>query len=213
MRSLGIALRALFPPIDFSRLAFRGGIFAVLLAIALVIVYPVSLGQAGWVQSDSHFTWLAILGLLFGSIVGNSRVRRASAPMLGAVIGMIAVVMLTTLAAGPDPFHARLVTLATNVNNWLTQVLAGEAGTDPTPFVLFLGATCWTTSFWGSYALARFRRPWDLVFFEAFVLTINVSLALRPLFFDLVVSGLPYAVSTSELPISELFHDRATASA
>ncbi|HYY55444.1 MAG TPA: transglutaminaseTgpA domain-containing protein [Candidatus Dormibacteraeota bacterium] len=180
-------LRAAFPPIDFSRFAFRGGVFAFLLAIALVIVYPVSLDQAGWVQTDSHLGWLAIGGLVFGSLVGNSRVRRASAPMLGAVVGMLAVVAFTTMASGPQPFHTKLVTIATNVNNWLTQVLAGEAGTDPTPFVLFLGATCWSTAFWGSYALARFRRPWDLVFFQAFVLVVNVSLALRPLFFDLVV--------------------------
>ncbi|TMD58587.1 MAG: DUF4129 domain-containing protein [Chloroflexi bacterium] len=187
MLSLRPAVRALFPPIDPSRLAFRGGIFALLLGVALVILYPVSLDQAGWVQSDAHFGWLAILGLLFGSLVGNSRVRRGSAPMLGAIVGMIAVVALTTMSAGPQPFHVKLVTLATNVNNWLTQVLAGEAGTDPTPFVLFLGATCWSTAFWGSYALARFRRPWDLVFFQAFILVVNVSLALRPLFFDLVV--------------------------
>ena len=180
-------LRAAFPPVDFSRLGFRGGFFSLVLALALVAVYPVSLNQAGWVQADSHFGWLAIAGLFFGSLVGNSRVRRASAPMLGAVVGMLAVVAFTTMASGPQPFHAKLVTLATNVNNWLTQVLAGEAGTDPTPFVLFLGATCWSTSFWGSYTLARFRRPWELVFFQAFVLVVNVSLALRPLFFDLVV--------------------------
>ena len=181
------AFRAIFPPVDLSRVAFRGGIFALLLAIALVIVYPVSLDQAGWVQNDSHLGWLAIAGLIFGSLVGHSRVRRASAPMLGAVVGMLAVVAFTTMSSGAQPFHAKIVVIATNVNNWLTQVLAGEAGTDPTPFVLFLGATCWSTAFWGSYALARFRRPWDLVFFQAFILVVNVSLALRPLFFDLVV--------------------------
>src|SRR3989442_15674342 len=115
-------LPGVFPSLELSRLAFRGGIFALLLAIAVVIVYPVSLDQAGWVQSGSHFGWLAILGLIFGSLVGNSRVRRASAPMLGAVIGMLAVVALTTMSAGPEPFHVKLVTLATNVNNWLTQV-------------------------------------------------------------------------------------------
>jgi transglutaminase-like putative cysteine protease len=180
-------LRSALAPIDLSRLRFRGGIFALLLAVALVAVYPISLDQAGWVQAGSQFGWLAILGLLFGSIVGNSRVRRGSAPMLGAVIGMVAVVAATTMAAGPQPFHAKLVTLATNVNNWLTQVLAGEAGTDPTPFVLFLGATCWSAAFWGGFALARFGRPWDLVFFQAFVLVVNVSLALRPLPGDLVV--------------------------
>ena len=180
-------LHALFPRPQFSRLGFRGGIFALVLAVGLVLLYPTSLDQAGWVSVATHFGWLAVGGLLFGSLVGNSRVRRGSAPMLGAVIGMIAVVGLTTVASGDALFHAKLVTLATNVNNWLTQVLAGEAGTDPTPFILFLGATCWSTAFWGGYALARFGRPWDLVVGEGFILVINVSLALRPLFFDLIV--------------------------
>ncbi len=181
------ALGALFPPIDRSRAGFRGGIFALLLAAALVIVYPVSLDQAGWVTIDSHLGWLAVLGLVCGSLVGNSRVRGSRAPILGAFMGMLAVIALTAVASGDAPFRAKIVVLATNVNNWLTQVLAGEAGTDPTPFNLFLGATSWSAAYWGSFALARFRRAWDLVLTSAFCLVVNVALALRPLFFDLVV--------------------------
>ena len=49
--------------------------------------------------------------------------------------------------------------LAVNVNNWITQVLAGEAATDPNVFILFLGATVWTSAYVGTFALSRSLRP------------------------------------------------------
>ncbi len=197
-------LRALFPPIDRQRVGFRGGIFALLLASALVVVYPVSLDQAGWVTVDSHFGWLAMLGLVFGSLVGNSRVRGSRTPLVGAFMGMLAVISLTAVASGEAPFHAKIVVLATNVNNWLTQVFAGEAGTDPTPFNLFLGATSWSVAYWGSYALARYRRAWDLILGAAFCVVVNVSLALKPLFFDLVVFSILSLLLLARLHVASL---------
>jgi transglutaminase-like putative cysteine protease len=172
--------------LDLGRLAFRGGPFALVLAVILVLVYPLSLEQAGWVTISGHYTWLAILGLIFGALVGNSTLRRDRALLLGGVIGILAVVTLTTAAAGEGPFRAKLGTLAVNVNSWLTQIMNGEAGTDPTVFILSVAATCWTAPFLGGFALQRYRRPWDLLVVPSFCLIVNVSLALRPLLLDLV---------------------------
>jgi transglutaminase-like putative cysteine protease len=173
-----------------GRLSFRGGIIAFCLALVLVLIYPVSLEQAGWVSVHEHFGWLAATGLVFGALVGNSRLRRPQALLVGAAIGIVFVIALTTLASGEGPFRMKLITLAQNVNNWLTQVWNGEAGTDPTAFILFLGTTCWVAPFFGAFALQRYRRVWDLLIFCGFCLLTNISLALRPLLIDLVVFSL-----------------------
>ncbi len=189
--ALARSVRALFPPVDRRRLRFRGGLVALPLYLVMILVYPASLQQADWVDTTSHFAWIAIFALLFGTLAGNGRVSVRRAGPLGAALGA-AVVLLLTIQAGVagTSFHERAVATAMHVNNYLTQVLAGEAASDPTVFILFLGATVWAATYVGSFALARERRIWDAIILCGFCLVVNVSLALTSLLFDLVVFSL-----------------------
>ncbi len=173
-------------PLDGSRLSFRGGWAALALAILLVLIYPLSIEQASWVSITGQFGWLAFTGLFFGALVANSKLSPVRATVLGGGVGAVFVVVFTALALGDGTLRTKLQHLAVNVNNWITAVASGEAGTDPTAFILFLGATCWAASFVGVFALQRYGRPWDLLLFTGFSLVVNISLALRPLSFDLV---------------------------
>ncbi len=179
--------RSLFPPVSPRRLRFRGGLFALPIYVLLILIYPLSLQQAEWVRTSEHFTWLAVLGMSAGVLVGNSRMRTSRAVLLGGVLGAIAIVIATAIASEGTVLREKLVALAISVNNWLTQVLAGEAATDPTAFVVFLGATSWASSFVGTFALMRTGRPWDALVFVGFCLVVNVSMALTNLLADLVV--------------------------
>ena len=191
MNVVARTLRVLFPPIDWRRLRFRGGAIALPLYLVMILVYPASLQQADWVDTTSHFAWIAIFAMLFGTLAGNGGVGVRHAGPFGAALGAL-VVLVTTIqagAAGPS-FHDRAVATAMHVNNYLTQVLAGEAASDPTVFILFLGTTVWAATYVGSYALAHQRRIWDAIVFCGFCLVVNVSLALTSLLFDLVVFSL-----------------------
>ncbi len=184
---LARTMRALLPPVSGRRLRFRGGLFALPIYILLVLIYPLSLQQAEWVRTSPHFTWLAGLGIAVGMLVGNSRMKTQRAVLLGGLLGAIAIVISTSIASEGTILREKLIALAINVNNWLTQVLAGEAATDPTAFVLFLGATTWASAFVGTFALSRTGRPWDALVFVGFCLVVNVSMALTNLLADLVV--------------------------
>lgn len=197
-------LHALLPPISRRRLRFRGGWFALPVYALLVAIYPLSLQQAEWVRTADHFTWLAFLGVFGGVLIGNSRMSTRRAVVLGGILGAIAVVISTAVATEGPILRERLVTLAINVNNWLTQVLAGEAATDPTVFILFLGATSWAAPFVGTVALTRSGRPWDALMFVGFCLVVNVSMALTNLLADLVVFSLGSLVLLVRLHIVEL---------
>ncbi|MGH2449815.1 MAG: transglutaminase TgpA family protein [Candidatus Limnocylindria bacterium] len=199
-----VSLRALFPAIDRSRLRFRGGWVALPIFLVLNLIYPLSLEQAEWVFLSGHFTWLAIFGVLFGTLVGNGRMAVHSAHTFGAALGTWSVVLLTIAASEGGSFRERGIALATSLNNWLTQVLAGEAAADQTFFILFLGATVWTASFIGAFALARAHRAWEAIVLSGFCLTVNVSLALVPLLFDLVVFSLCALVLLARLHIVSL---------
>ncbi|MGH2499720.1 MAG: transglutaminase TgpA family protein, partial [Candidatus Limnocylindria bacterium] len=181
------ALRALFPPIASTRLRLRGGWLALPFYLLVNLLYPISLEQADWVETTDQFAWLALAAILMGTLVGNGRLPWRSAGALGAAVGALALVTLTALARDAGTFRERTVDLAIRVNNWLTQVIAGEAAYDPTVFVLFLGASVWAASFLGAFALARERRPWDVLLLCGFCLVVNVSLALTPLLLDLVI--------------------------
>lgn len=195
---------ALFPPISRRRLHFRGGWFALPVYALLVAIYPLSLQQAEWVRTADHFTWLAFLGILAGILIGNSRMSNRRAVVFAGIFGALAVVITTAFASEGTILREKLVSLAISVNNWLTQVLAGEAATDPTAFILFLGATSWSAAFAGTFALMRTGRPWDALMFVGFCLVVNVSMALTNLIADLVVFTLGSLVLLVRLHIVEL---------
>ncbi|MDP9265519.1 MAG: transglutaminaseTgpA domain-containing protein [Chloroflexota bacterium] len=177
----------MFAPPNLSRLSFRGGWLGLLFFLPLIVLYPTSLQQADWVGLSGQFSWIALLGALFGTTLGNGRQPMRRAMLFGASIGTGSVFLTTILASGNQDFRERAVALAIHVNNWFTQILAGEAANDPTVFVLFLGATAWASAFVGTFALARERRAWDVIVLSGFCLVVNVSLALTSLIGDVVL--------------------------
>ena len=203
-RWLRRSLRSLFPPLAWRKLRFRGGWFALPIYLLLMSVYPLSLQQADWVVTQEHFTWLVFSAIALAIIVGNGTMATRRAMIVGGLVGTIAIVLSTAFASDEGPFRERVVHLAVNVNNWITQVLAGEAATDPTVFVLFLGATVWTSAYVGTFALSRSLRPWDAILFMGFCLVVNVSMALTNLIADLVVFSLSALVLLVRLHIVAL---------
>jgi transglutaminase-like putative cysteine protease len=198
-------LRALFPRMNLGRLRFRGGWFALPIYLVVISMYPLSLEHADWVDIDEHFWWMALAGVFFGTVLGNGHMKVRRAVLTGALVGMLTVVVGTTFAStGGAAFRERLVHLAILVNNWITQVLAGEAASDPTVFVLFLGASVWGATFVGSFALARAGRVWDAVIFNGACLVINVSVALTNLYPDLIVFTLAVLVLLVRIHIVNL---------
>src|SRR5881628_1418190 len=201
----GQVLRSLFPPIDRRRLRFRGGWFALPIYLVVVSMYPLSLQHADWVDISEHFWWLALGGVLFGTLIGNGRLRFRRSMLAGATIGTFAVTLSTTFAApGTGAFRDKLGHLAILVNNWITQVLAGEAASDPTVFVIFLATSVWCATFVGSFVLARTGRVWDAVIFNGGCLVINVSVALTNLYPDLIVFTLGVLVLLVRIHIVNL---------
>jgi transglutaminase-like putative cysteine protease len=203
-RWLRTSLRSLFPPIAWRRLRFRGGWFALPIYLLMMSVYPLSLQQADWVVTQEHFTWIVLSAIALAILVGNGTMATRRAMILGGLVGTVAIVLATAFASDVVPFRERVVNLAVNVNNWITQVLAGEAATDPTVFVLFLGATVWTSAYVGTFALSRSLRPWDAILFMGFCLVVNVSMALTNLIADLVVFSLSALVLLVRLHIVAL---------
>ncbi|MEP7004261.1 MAG: transglutaminaseTgpA domain-containing protein [Chloroflexota bacterium] len=196
--------RSLLPPIDKRRLSFRGGWPGLPVYLVMILIYPASLAQAGWVDVASHFPYIALAAALFGTIVGNSRMSPRRSTAFGVLVGTVTIVIFTIAATtGPTP-HDKAVELATHVNNWTTQILAGESANDPSTFILLLGATCWAAVYVGAFALAREHRPWDAVVLSGVCLTINISLALTSLFFDLILFSLCALVLLTRLHIVNL---------
>ncbi|MEA2662833.1 MAG: hypothetical protein QOH08_2405 [Chloroflexota bacterium] len=200
----GSVRRSLFPPVDARRLGFRGGWAALSIYLVLILIYPASLVQAGWIDLNGQFAYIAVAGAVLGTIVGNGRMRTRRSTLLGAIAGTLTVVVFTIMASIGPTLHLKAIDLGTRVDNWATQILAGESANDPSVFVLLLGATCWASAYMGAFALAREHRPWDAVVFSGICLTVNVSLALTSLYFDLILFSLLALVLLTRLHIVNL---------
>ena len=202
---LASARRAILPRIDRTKLRFRGGWFALPIYLVVISMYPLSLQHADWVEISSQFWWIAIAGVFAGTLLGNGRIRFPRAVLAASALGMLMITLATTFAStGGGAYRDKLTHLAILVNNWITQVLAGEAASDPTVFVLFLGASVWCATFVGSFVLARTGRIWDAVIFNGACLVINVSVALTNLYPDLIVFTLAVLVLLVRIHIVNL---------
>src|SRR4030081_2925092 len=123
---LGSPRRCLFPPVDPRKLGFRGGWAALPIYLIMILIYPASLAQAGWVDLNTQFTYIAIAGAVLGTVVGNGRMRSRRSTFLGALAGSLTVVIFTIVATDGPSLHLKTVGLAAHVNNWVTQIIAGE---------------------------------------------------------------------------------------
>src|SRR5260370_8243461 len=176
---------SLFPPIDVRKLGFRGGWAGLPIYVVMLLMYPASIAQAGWVDLNTQFTYITLAGALLGTIVGNGRMASRRSTFLSSIAGTLTVVIFTIVATTGPSLHLKTIDLATHVDNWVTQILAGESANDPTTFVLLLGATCWAGAYIGAFALPRTHRPWDAAVSSCLSLTLNLSLPLPPPPFDL----------------------------
>src|SRR5437016_14023491 len=117
---LASARRAILPRIDRTKLRFRGGWFALPIYLVVISMYPLSLQHADWVEISSQFWWIAIAGVLAGTLLGNGQIRFARAVLAGGTLGMLVITLSTTFAStGGARFRAQLVHLAITVNTWL----------------------------------------------------------------------------------------------
>src|SRR5258707_9178623 len=135
MRSLELLLsvrRSLFPPIDVRKLGFRGGWAGLPIYVVMLLMYPASIAQAGWVDLNAQFTYITLAGALLGTVVGNGRLSTRRSTFLSGIAGTLTVVIFTIVATTGPSLHLKTIDLATHVDNWVTQILAGESANDPT---------------------------------------------------------------------------------
>src|SRR2546427_10677859 len=97
--SIARALPALSPPVGLRRLRFRDGWFALPIYLVVVSMYRLSLQHADWVDIDEHFWWIALAGVLVGTLLGNGRMRVRRSMLVGAGVGTLAIVIGTTFAS------------------------------------------------------------------------------------------------------------------
>src|SRR2546430_12997391 len=98
--------KALLPPVDLGKLRFRGGWFALPIYLVVVSMYPLSLQHADWVETSQQFWWIAITGVLVGTLLGNGRMRFPRAVLAGSTIGMLMITLSTPFASTGGPSFA-----------------------------------------------------------------------------------------------------------
>src|SRR5207249_6674583 len=112
---------ALLPGVDCKKLRFRGGWFALPVYLVVVSMYPLSLQHADWVEISEQFWWIAITGVLVGTLVGNGRMRFPRPILTGSTLDMLMITVSTTFAAtGGSSSSDKLTHLAIRVHNWIT---------------------------------------------------------------------------------------------
>src|SRR2546429_1046869 len=132
--------KALLPPVDLGKLRFRGGWFALPIYLVVVSMYPLSLQHADWVEISEQFWWIAITGVLVGTLLGNGRMRFPRAILAGSTLGMLMIVLSTTFAStGGARLWGKLAHLAGPLDKTGAPGVAGAGGGGAAAFGLVSG--------------------------------------------------------------------------
>src|SRR5438132_5388578 len=94
----GSLKRSLFPPVDGRKLRFHGGRAGLPIYVVQLLISRASIAQAGWVDLNTQYPYIALAAALLGTIVGNGRMRGRRSTLLGALGGTLTVVIFTIMA-------------------------------------------------------------------------------------------------------------------
>ena len=130
-----------------------------LLQVAVLATAAASVEVADWVESPS-LVLIASLAALAAAILNrfsrHSKASHVSGILSGASIAYLVGLYLTNA----ETWYLKFGTLHSRLALWWSAVTGEDATTDTLPLTMALVTITWTTSYFTSWGLFRYRNPW-----------------------------------------------------
>jgi transglutaminase-like putative cysteine protease len=143
----------------------------------LVLPGPLSVRDAAWVPSLEAVPNLALAGLLVGYLVERTRLPAALGILLGALLGVEAVVWTHAAAVSGATLADRVQMVLAHLGGWLDVVLTGGVSNDPLVFAVAMSGLAWLIGQVTAWLLFRDGAPWLALALNGIPLFMNLSYA------------------------------------
>jgi transglutaminase-like putative cysteine protease len=162
-------LRPILPPTDRWIVTLLAAVLAVLPAVSVVL--------AGWSDRLEPAPWIALLGVLAGSMLGYTRLRTVACHALGMIGGLVGVTVLYASFLPNAAVVERIATFVRRVTDWLAAAYSGGASTDNLLFAYGMALLAWLLGYVAGWSVARTLTGWWAVVPTAAALLLNLSYA------------------------------------
>ncbi|MBV9358059.1 MAG: transglutaminase domain-containing protein [Chloroflexi bacterium] len=162
----------------FQRSRFRWLDLLVLAAAAsMVVVAPISVREAAWVDHLEPLPKLALAGLVIGYLLARTRLSGFLALILLSLLGVELVAYTYSSVAPAGPRSDQVDFLAHRLSGWFVTVMTGGVSNDALVFALAMALLAWLLGVLTAWLLFRDNAPWLAVTASGLALLINLSYA------------------------------------
>mgnify|MGYP001199615612 FL=1 len=165
-RRLRSQLRSIFVRGDFSSL---------LMTWALMIITALAVDAANWTRGLDALAIVSFIAVGFGFLLARSHYSEFLSLILSGTYSLVGIggVCAYVLVDEGGP-RQRVVTLAQQLNAWLTEALAGrQPPNDEVAFVVFLSVLFWYLSHNAAWHVFRIDRVWRVIVPAGLVIITN----------------------------------------
>ncbi len=175
-----------------ARLSLRDRWIVTLLTALLAALPAASVLLAGWSERLEPGPWIALIGVLAGTVLGSSRRRPLVCHAVGLLGGLLLVTTLYATFLPAPSMVERMMTFVRRVMDWLAAAYSGGASTDNLLFAFSMALLAWLLGYMAGWSVARTLTAWWAIVPTGAALLLNLSYAppehLPLLFVHLVTS-------------------------
>jgi len=148
-----------------------------LLAAVLAALPAVSVVLGGWSERLEPTPWVALLGVLVGTVLGYARLRALACHAIGMFAGLVLVTVLYASFLPTQSAIERVATLVRRIADWLAAAYSGGASTDNLLFAYSMALLALLLGYVAGWSVARTLAGWWAVVPTAAALLLNLSYA------------------------------------
>ena len=163
-------------------------IILVLVAI-LMATSAVSMKQADWTDALGILSSIALLGVLSGALLSNSRFPSWVAFLFSTCYGLF--VVGAQLIRSTDPFmllHERILSIFSRIGFSIQVLIQSKPNDDPLMFVALMGLYFWICGSYAAWNIFRRKRYWLTILPAGIGLLINAYFYFGPIHVDFYVA-------------------------
>lgn len=141
-----------------------------------------SIEQARWTEGLQVLMPIAVLGVICGVLLAESRLGTVRAHAFGSLLGLVIVVWQTGQVLTPEELNggARVGVVISRFREWLSVIISGGKSQDELLFVFTMGAIVWFLSYNSSWFVLRYGWAWWAVLPIGLVMLVNLGYSIRP---------------------------------
>lgn len=156
----------------FGKMLSSGDLYALLVAVGLLLAPALALNTAGWLTDLRTVLPILLLSLGFGYLLARSQYNEFLCLLISGIYGTCFTLLIAAFNQ-PGGFGDAIIQVFVRLSQWLYDALTGGINQDDLVFTLLISGLFWFLGFNLVWHIFRIDRVWRAVLPPALILIVN----------------------------------------